>query len=73
MTEFTLYTVVMNLIYGLMALLALFGVLRLFDKLIGIRFADMWKEITNDNNTAVAAYLGLRFIGCCLLIGLVIA
>lgn len=69
MTEYTLYAFALNLVYCAVAIGAVITALRIFDKLLGYDFATMWKEITDENNTAMAQYLGMRFLGCCWIVG----
>jgi hypothetical protein len=74
MTEFTAYSFVLNLIYCLIAVAILMLVLRRFDRMLGIDFKkDIWREIEEENNSAMAQYVGLRFLGCCVLLGLIIS
>lgn len=74
MTEYIPISFALNLIYCVVAVIALMTVLRLFDKSLGIRFKeDIWQEIVGENNSAVAIYTGLRFLGCCVLLGCIIS
>lgn len=73
MTEFTLYSFALNLLYCFFAIVLLLLVLRLFDRSLGIKFKDNWNELKDQNNVAVAVYLGMRFVGCCLLLGFIIS
>jgi len=59
---------VYRLAFALLALLGLFLLLRLFDKLSGHSFNTAYSRI-NDNAQALAVYYGLRFMGACLLLG----
>ncbi len=73
MIEFVSNSLLLNLLYALLVVLLLFLLLRFFDHRMGITFKDCWNEIVRDQNTAMAAYLGLRFVGCCILLGLIIS
>lgn len=57
----------LNLIYFFLALFAGWAVLRGLDRLSGMTFSENFKEMRDDNNLAVAVYLGLRFVGVCYL------
>lgn len=73
MEIFTIYAFGLNLAYCLVAIGLLITALRVFDRMLGYRFSDMWKEITDENNAAMAVYLGLRFVGACILIGSILS
>lgn len=51
--------------------IAMFGVLRLFDKALGIDFKEAFNTIETDSR-AMALYYGLRILGVSLAVGLVI-
>ena len=73
MAEFTIYSFGLNLFYCVVAVAVLLLLLRLFDRMLGIRFSEVWHEIKSDNNIALALYHGLRFVGCCILLGCIIS
>lgn len=55
-----------------LAFLALFAMLRLFDRITFTRRGlDPWREISAGNR-AVGQYMGLRFLGGCILLGLML-
>lgn len=51
--------------------MSMFGVLRLFDKALGIDFKEAFNTIETDSR-AMALYYGLRILGVSLAVGLVI-
>ncbi len=71
MTEYAAATFFLNLLASVAAIGVLLAALRVFDWLLGVRFKDVWQEICDENNAAVAQYLGLRFVGCCIVVGCV--
>lgn len=58
-----------NLVFALVAVVALFGVLRLLDLIVGERFSRDQLPIIKANPLALAIYRGSWVIGCALLIG----
>lgn len=74
MIEYSVYAFLANLAYCMIGVGALLVVLRVFDRMLGISFRkDIWNEIVGENNSAVAIYTGLRFVGCCILLGCIIS
>ncbi|WP_010323641.1 hypothetical protein [Marinobacterium stanieri] len=71
MTELLTMNALITLGYALFALLAVFYILRVFDQLGRISFRSTMMTIAGDPHAA-ALYFGCRFIGVCLLIGLVV-
>lgn len=69
--EFTLGAAALNLVYALGAILALFLVLRWLDRRMRAGKWNVGVALTEDR-LAAAIYLGLRFLGACLLMGLVL-
>lgn len=59
----------LKLLWALIACAAVFAVLRLRDRLIGVDFRDVAGRIKADP-LAAALYYGLSVIGVCLLLGL---
>ncbi|MDO6466790.1 hypothetical protein Q4498_01590 [Neptunomonas phycophila] len=72
MTDVILVSGLVTLAHAFMALMLVWGSLRLFDSLGGIQFKEMMGSMKNDANS-MAVYFGLRFIGACLLFGFVIS
>lgn len=73
MDTFVLLAAGMKFGYALAAVLAIITLLKWFDRTNGVRFGrDILSVIRNDP-TATAHYFGARFIGVCILVGLVIA
>ena len=60
-----------DIIVALIALLATWGALRLLDSLGGKPFGGALNAIRG-GSYATAIYYGLRFVGACLLVGLVL-
>lgn len=73
MEKFAIAAFVLNLGYCVLALGLLILALRLFDQLLGHRFVDLWREIKDENSVAMALYLGLRFVGACILLGSILS
>ncbi len=71
MTEILTLNALMTLAYIVFALFVAWYVLRVFDQLGRIHFKTTMRTIANDPHAA-ALYFGCRFIGVCLLIGLVV-
>lgn len=59
---------VYQLVMAIIAILMVWLLLRLLDVALGFRFRDWLQE--NQNDTAIGIYLGLRFLGACILVGL---
>jgi hypothetical protein len=58
-------------LWAALAVLLLWGLLRLWNHLTGDSFDYAFKEIVNDP-PAAAVYFGLRFVGIALLVGMVL-
>lgn len=65
--EYATAAFLLNLIYFSLAVVVGWAVLRGLDALGGMTFSENFKEMRDDNNLAVAVYLGLRFVGVCYL------
>lgn len=68
MLEVLMTSGVYRLFFALLALVALFFLLRWFDQLSGKTFKNAYSRIQDDAK-ALAIYYGLRFLGACLLLG----
>lgn len=71
--EFLAATFVVRLLHAAIAIAVMVVLLRLFDRLLNIKFREVWNEIQKDNNVAMAVYMGLRFVGCALVVGFVLS
>jgi hypothetical protein len=69
LTEILTVSQSLKLMWALIACVAVFAVLRLRDRLIGVDFKAVARRI-QANPLASALYYGLSVIGVCLLIGL---
>lgn len=61
MTEYTVYSVVLNLFYLALTLGMIRVMLYWFDRSLGIRFRDVWTRMAEDPR-ALAMYHGLRLV-----------
>ena len=59
------------LITGPIAIVMCWGMARTLDKIAGRRFSDAYEKMLTDPD-ALARYHGQRFLGICILIGLVV-
>ena len=66
MTEITLVSFGLNMLYFVVGLLVVWGMLRMFDKLAGGSFSDARAKMA-ENPMALAVYFGARFLGVCVL------
>jgi len=71
MTEILTINALVTLGYALFAMICTWYILRAFDQVSKIHFKTTMRIITNDPHAA-ALYFGCRFIGVCLLTGLVV-
>jgi hypothetical protein len=72
MSDFVVTAALMKLGYAVAAVLTVFAVLRLFDRLMGRQFADVAAKLMGPSDARdVALYFGLRFVGVCILVGMV--
>jgi hypothetical protein len=71
MTEILATSALLTVAYALFALIAAWYVLRVFDSLGRVHFKTTIGRISSDPKAA-AVYFGCRFIGVCLLVGLVV-
>ena len=72
MGEVILTSIVVKLLTALAALLIVWGMFRLLDKGTGHPFSEAMEKMY-ESPLAVAAYYGLRFVGACLLVGLLLS
>lgn len=72
MTEVMITSGLYRLVFAVVAILSLFLLLRLLDHLSGTTFRLTFKRITYDPRSA-ALYFGLRFLGACILLGLLLS
>lgn len=56
---------------GLLAVVLVRGMLKVFDGVIDVNFKELLDEATDEK--ALFSYFGQRFIGVCLLVGLVVS
>ena len=68
MNQVMLTSGIYQLVMAVMAIIIVWFLLRLLDVSLGFRFRTWLQE--NNNDTAVGIYLGLRFLGACILVGL---
>jgi len=68
MNEVMITSGIYQLVMAVMAIIIVWFLLRLLDVSLGFRFRTWLQE--NNNDTAVGIYLGLRFLGACILVGL---
>ena len=66
MTEITIISFVLNMVYLVVALFTVWGVLHVFDKLSGGSFSEAKAQIQT-NPMALGVYYGARFLGVCIL------
>jgi len=59
----------LNLFYTLVAVVMVFGVLRLLDKFLGVKFRDDMLPIIKSDPLALSVFRGAWVIGACLLAG----
>jgi hypothetical protein len=69
MEGFVFTAAVLNLAYAVVALALVWAFLRVLDKRAGLDFKEFFKDLRNDPQAA-ATYLGWRFVGACVLVGL---
>ena len=68
MNQVMLTSGIYQLVMAVLAIIIVWFLLRLLDVSLGFRFRTWLQE--NNNDTAVGIYLGLRFLGACILVGL---
>lgn len=66
MTEITLISFALNMMYLVVALFTVYGVLKVFDRLGGDDFNEN-KNIIEKEPLALGIYYGARFLGVCIL------
>lgn len=71
MTEILATSALLTIAHALFALVAAWYLLRVFDQIGRVNFRATMMRITQDARSA-ALYFGCRFIGVCLLVGLVV-
>lgn len=71
LSEVALAGAVQSLVLAVCALILVWLMLRVLDKLAGRPFGEIYEVITLDAK-ASALYFGLRFAGACTLVGMVI-
>lgn len=62
----------LTLLFALVAILAAWGMLRWLDVIAGVNFKTTIREVCRNEHSA-ALYFGLRFLGVCILLGLVLS
>lgn len=62
----------LTLMWAILAMAMVWGLLRLFDRVSGFDPKETLRGIRN-HEMAAAVYLGMRFLGACLLVGLVLS
>lgn len=67
-----LHSAGLKIAYAMAALFFVTLFLRLLDKSLGVKFSAVWAEISTDP-LAAADYMGKRFIGACILVGLLLS
>lgn len=72
MNQVLLTSIGLQLVTAIIALLVIWGMFRLLDRGMGHPFADAVEKMY-ENPMAVALYYGLRFLGACILIGLLLS
>lgn len=72
MSDVVIMSTVLNLVFAVLAVVALVFLLRWFDKQAGVGFTEWIEAVSNENPKALAIYYGLRFLGVCLLVGAII-
>ena len=72
MTEFMVSGLILRLIVVVIALVVVWAVLRVLDRLTGVRFVSVYQAVAT-NPLGLGLYLGLRFIGACVLVGLLLS
>ena len=73
MTEFMLSGLLLRFIAVVIALVVVWAVLRVLDRLTGVKsFVSLYQAMAT-NPLGLGLYLGLRFIGACLLVGLLLS
>lgn len=72
MAEFMVSGFILRLIVVVIALVVVWAVLRVLDRLTGVRFVSVYHAMAT-NPLGLGLYLGLRFIGACLLVGLLLS
>lgn len=70
MQEVILTSSLLTLVMAMIAGALLWVALRFLDYLVGFNFGDWINRAKRANHIAVAVYLGARFVGACLLVGL---
>jgi len=68
MNQVMLTSGIYQLVMAVLAIIIVWFLLRLLDVSLGFRFRTWLQE--NENDTSIGIYLGLRFLGACLLVGL---
>ena len=71
LSEVALTGAAQSLVLAICALFLVWLMLRVLDKLAGRPFGEVYETITRDAK-ASALYFGLRFVGACTLVGMVI-
>ena len=71
MQQLLIVSTLQTLMMAICAVLLVWLLLRLLDRISGCKFTVFLEEIRNDS-MASAVYFGLRFLGACLLVGLAI-
>jgi len=66
MTEITLISFALNMMYLVVALFVVWGMLRVFDRLGGGSFSEI-KQKMGEDSMSLAVYYGARFLGVCIL------
>jgi uncharacterized membrane protein YjfL (UPF0719 family) len=67
MNEVIAVSIAVKIIMAVIGILALFITLRVFDKVADIKFKEVFDGIESDPRAA-ALYLGLRFLGVCIVL-----
>lgn len=62
-----------RIVFALLALVMIWLLLRLFDRMSGVKFKRVMHERISTDAAASAWYFGLRFVGACYLVGSVIS
>lgn len=70
MNEVIFTSTLLTLSMSILALVSVYGVLRFLDHLSGFNFRGFINDANKEPSIAIAIYLGCRFVGACLLVGL---
>lgn len=72
MTEILATSIILRIIIAFVALVMLWGLFRALDFAAGLKFSAVMEKM-NEEPMAIALYLGCRFLGGCLLLGLLLS